>query len=110
MGRGLPLHAGVDARLLPLHLRGAAVVTCVPETGIIVVILRVYDDGGIRGGVGGKERGKKIVKKTRKSKKKWSLKKNRAEKTPKSKKKWTLEKKIRKKKHQKKYNVFRVPY
>ena len=30
----------------------------VPETGIIVVILRVYDDGGIRGGVGRKEREK----------------------------------------------------
>ena len=45
-------------------------------------------------------------KKTRKSKKKWSQKKNRAEKTPKSKKKSTLEKKSEKKKHRKKSITF----
>ena len=47
-------------------------------------------------------------KKTRKSKKKWSLKKNRAEKTPKSKKKWTLEKKIKKKSTKKNISFFMV--
>ena len=49
-------------------------------------------------------------KKTRKSRKKWSLKKKFGQKKTRRVKKMDLRKKIRKKSTKKKYNVFRVPY
>ena len=70
------------------RLRGD--IACVNESGVLVVLRAYYprneyhstNINNIRGGEGGKGKEKKWIKKTPKSKKKWSLKKNSGRKNP----------------------------